>query len=67
MIELDIEIGYLTTGISGVMKYNLNKKELKISNVNPGYFLSNDYFNGMNKHNSGFHEEILKNWISDLL
>ena len=67
MIELDIEIEYFEGGVSGVMKYNLNKKELKISNVNPGYFLSNDYFNGMNKHNSDFHSESLKNWISDLL
>jgi len=67
VIELDIEIEYLTTGISGVMKYNLNKKELKISNFNPGYFLSNDYYNGMNKHNSDVHSEILKNWIAELL
>ena len=67
MSTWDIEIEYSIQGPSGIMRYDLNKREINLNNFHPGYFLNNDYVNGMNYHNNDFHEETLKNWVSDLL
>jgi len=67
MIQLDIEIEYSTRGPSNIMKYNLNKKEMNLNKFHSGFFLSNDYYNGMNRHDNDFDDELLKNWSSYLL
>ena len=69
MIELDFEIEFdcSENGPFGIMRYSLNRKERDLNEFSPGYFLGNDYNNGVNRQNHDFQSETLKNWETDLL
>jgi hypothetical protein len=63
---IEIEFDPTARGIFGIHRYNLNKKQRNLDNFSPGYFLNNDYVNGMNGQHYDFAEENLKIWNTDL-
>lgn len=67
MLKIDLFIQE-ENGPQGIGRYILNRKD---RNINRGlgfsFFLNNDQLEGLNSNCADFEEDLLKNWITDLL